>query len=161
MADMYIKFGDKIKGESTDKEHKDWCEIQSFSHGAHQPTSGASGSGGRTAAGVQFGEFSISKFVDKASPDILQACCNGEHIPEIEMNAIMTTNKKRNVYLKYKLENVVVSNYTIMGNGNGEKPTEAISLNPGKITEIYTPVDHKGNKGKEVSRGWDIQDNTA
>ena len=42
MKDIYLKFGNPaIKGESADKDHKDWIEINSWNHTITQPRSRA------------------------------------------------------------------------------------------------------------------------
>ncbi|MBW8834077.1 MAG: type VI secretion system tube protein Hcp, partial [Burkholderia sp.] len=40
MKDIYLKFGNPaIKGESADKDHAGWIEIDSWSHSITQPRS--------------------------------------------------------------------------------------------------------------------------
>jgi type VI secretion system Hcp family effector len=160
MADIYIKFGGDISGESTDKAHADWCELEGFSQSASQPVSASSGTGGRTCAGVQVGDIVLTKMIDKASPDLFSAVCKGTHLDKVEVECILSAGDSRHVYLKYLLEDVIISGYSISGNP-GQKAMENLSLNVGKITVSYTPIDQKGGAGAEVSRGWDCETNEA
>ena len=68
-TDAFLKI-DGIDGESTDKKHKNWIEILSYSHGMSQPSSIASGTGGLTAERVSMSDFSVMKVLDKASPTL-------------------------------------------------------------------------------------------
>ena len=79
-VDMFLKL-DGIKGESADHKHKDTIHIESFSWGMSQ--TGAHGTGGGGGAGkVSVHDISITKHVDKSSPALMLACCNGKHIKD-------------------------------------------------------------------------------
>ena len=79
MASDYLLEIDGIKGESQDKKHKDTIEVQSFSWGASQPGSFASGSGGG-AGKASFQDLHFTSTVNKASPLLAKACATGQHI---------------------------------------------------------------------------------
>ena len=70
MASDYVLKIDGIKGESTDSKHKDEIEIESFSWGATQPGSFASGGGGG-AGKVSFQDihFTIANERGVSQPD--------------------------------------------------------------------------------------------
>lgn len=157
MANIYVKLGSKIKGESTDDAHKDWCEASSFSLSFAQPVSQQSGTGGRSAAGVQFEDFEFEKIIDTATPDILLYCSSGEHIDKIEVECTQAAGDK-NAYLRYEFENCMISEVSRSGSGE-EKPTETVKINFGRIKEIYTPIDHTGKAGTKAERGWDLEKN--
>ena len=47
MKDIYVKFGNPaIKGESQDKDHKDWIEVLSWEHNIKQPRSATASTAG-------------------------------------------------------------------------------------------------------------------
>ena len=71
MADMYMQI-EGLKGESTDSEHKDWIELLSFNHAIKQPAS-ASPIGGTTGR-CQHSDYTITKRVDLASPQLYEMC---------------------------------------------------------------------------------------
>jgi type VI secretion system secreted protein Hcp len=78
--DIFAKIGD-IKGESLDDTHKEEIEVLSFSWGV--TNAGSSGAGGGGGAGkATFQDLSIVHKIDKASPNLLQACATGEHVKE-------------------------------------------------------------------------------
>lgn len=153
---MFMKIGDKIKGESTDDKHKDWIEILSFGWGVSQPISAQSGTGGRTGGGCQFSDMSFMKVLDASSADIMQHCAMGEHIPKVTVEVCLDSGKKH-TYLMYEMENVIVSSFSPSGSDGGDKPTESVSLNFGKFKQTYTPIKHDGSPGTKVTRGWDLE----
>ena len=83
-VDMFIKI-EGIPGESQDQNHKDWIDVLSFDKSVvRQPGSGAGG--GR--AGSQAAEASdlfVPKYIDKARPQLVLACCEGRPIPELTL----------------------------------------------------------------------------
>lgn len=158
-ADFFMKI-DGIDGESTDDKHADWIEILSFNHGVSQPISGASRTGGRTGGRADFQDFTIVKTMDKATPDLHMHCCNGKHIPKVEIEFCLATEEKH-TFMKYELEDVVISAVSPHGSAeSGEnKPLETVSLAYGKIKWEYTPIDQKGKASAAVDRTWDLEKN--
>jgi len=159
--DCFLKIG-TIPGECTDDKHKEWIEILSFSHGLSQPGSGSVSSGGaRSAERCDHQDFSIVKTLDKASPKLALACCNGEHIASIKMELCRATGNKSK-YMEYDLSDVIISSARPGGSAQGGEalPLEEVSFNYGKIEWIYTESDHKTGKPKgDVKAHWDLVTN--
>ena len=77
-VDYFLKL-DGIDGESADSKNKGQIDLQSFSWGEAQTgTHGAGGGGG--AGKVQMQDFHFVMKNNKASPKLMLACANGEHI---------------------------------------------------------------------------------
>ena len=156
--DCFLKI-DGIPGESQDDKHKDWIEVLSYSHGITQPASASRSSGGaRTAERCDHADFSIVKTLDKASPKLALFCSNGSHIKEIKMELCRATGDKQ-PYMKYLLNDVIVSNYRPGGSAQGGEalPMEEVSFNYGKIEWTYTATDHKtGKPAGDVKAHWDL-----
>src|SRR4249920_1344382 len=124
-VDMFLKL-DGIKGESADHKHKDEIHIESFSWGMSQ--TGAHGTGGGGGAGkVSVHDISITKFVDKSSPAMMMACCNGKHIKE-GLITVRKAGEKPLEYLKIKLEDILISGVQHAGHGS-DLLTENVTLN--------------------------------
>jgi type VI secretion system secreted protein Hcp len=157
-VDAFVKI-DGINGESTDDKHKQWIEILSFSLGMHQPSSAASGTGGRSAERVNISDFSISKVVDSASPYLALACCDGRHIKEVKVE-LCEASENKHKYAEYVMENVIISSYQPSGHSGGDKPVESVSFNFGKIKWEYTPLNQDGKPGSKVGpMGWSLEEN--
>jgi type VI secretion system secreted protein Hcp len=154
-VDMFLKL-DGIKGESKDAKHKDEIHIESFSWGLSQ--TGAHGTGGGGGAGkVSVHDISITKFLDKASPSLMLACCGGKHIP----NGLITVRKagdKPLEYLKIKLNDILISGVQQAGHGS-DLLTENVTLNFAKFHVEYQEQkpDGSGQPGGEM--GWDVKAN--
>lgn len=155
--DCYMKVKD-IDGESTDEKHTKWIELHSYSFNCSQVVgSAASTAGGRSSERVDVSDVTVSKDLDKASPKLFAKCCSGEHIAEITIELCRSTGKKQK-YMEYKLEDVLVTNYS--PSGAGGVPSEGLSLNAGKITLTYTATNAETGKAEgNVSANWDTTNN--
>jgi len=157
-VDCFLKI-DGIEGESKDAKNKGSIDIASFSWGAVQ--TGTSGHGGGAGAGkvaMQDAHFSMS--VSKASPKLMLACANGDHIKQ----AVLTCRKAgtdQQEYLKYTFSDVLVSSFQTNGASGGGTPTESLSLNFSKIEIEYKEQQHDGTLGGRIKTGWDVKANKA
>ena len=130
----YMKLGD-IKGESTDKDHKDWIIIESVSQGFSKPA--ATGQSRRRGTAV-VEDMSITKSVDKATPKLLELCVNGKVVPEV---IIDLTNAQRTSYYNITMKNVLVSSYSTSASCSGScESMDKVSLNFEEITWTYTDL---------------------
>lgn len=155
-VDMFLKI-DGIKGESFDNSHKDEIDIIAWSWGASQSGSAHTGGGGGSGkANIQ--DVSLTKYVDKASPLLFKACCNGQHIREIDL-VVRKAGEKPLEYLKLKLSDCLVSSVTTGGSGGEDRLTENVSLNFAKFQLTYTAQDDKGAAAGEVPFAFDIKAN--
>ena len=158
-VDCFLKI-EGIEGESQDAKHKGSIEISAWSWGAAQ--TGTSSSGGGAGAGkvaMQDAHFSMS--VSKASPKLMLACANGDHIKQ----AVLTcrkAGKDQQEFLKIKLSDFIVSSYQTGGsNHDGVVPVDQISLNFSKIEFEYKDQKPDGTLGGTVKAGYDVKANKA
>lgn len=147
-----------IKGEAQDKTHKDKIDVLSWSWGASQSgtTHMGSGAGGGKA---HFQDISISKFVDKASPVLLQHVSTGKHIPKGTLIIRKAAGDQPIEYIKIELKDIIVSNVSLGGSGAEDRIQEQISLNFGEYKYIYTEQKADGSKGAAPEFAWDIAAN--
>ncbi|MDR1228385.1 MAG: type VI secretion system tube protein Hcp [Azoarcus sp.] len=160
--DAFLKI-DGIPGESTDSKYKDWIEVLSYDHTIKQPVSytasSAGGAGGATVGRVNFGEFSITKEVDIASPKLLEACCTGKHIKEITLKVCRAGGDKQEC-MEIRMEQVLISDYTHLG--GGDFPSERISFAPGTFNLTYSKQGRAdGTPGGNVAAGWSLITNKS
>ncbi len=156
--DAFLKI-EGIDGESTDDKHQKWIEILSYAHSVSQPVSGVSATGGRTGGRADFSDFSLTKTVDNATPDLNIYCAKGQHIPKVELELCLATGDKH-TFLKYTLEDVIISSVAPAGaSGGNDKPIESLSFAYGKIKWEYTPIDHTGKAGSTTGRTWNLETN--
>jgi type VI secretion system secreted protein Hcp len=156
-VDMFLKLDD-VKGESQDDKHKDEIDVLAWSWGMHQSgTTHLGGGGGSGKVSVQ--DISITKYVDKASPNLMMACCNGKHYKE----ALLTVRKAGESpleYIKLTMKEVIVSNVSTGGSGGEDRLTENVTLNFGEYKIDYQSQGPDGKAaGGPVSAAWNVAKN--
>jgi type VI secretion system secreted protein Hcp len=140
-ANFFLKLETpEIKGESTDSNHKDELQVLSWSHSFSQPTKPTrSSAGGGTVEQANHSDFSITKYVDAATDDVLKYCWNGKQIGKGTFSAYRSDGDNKAIkYLEVIMEKIVISNVSF-GGGGGDLPTETIALAYGKVTYNYIP----------------------
>jgi type VI secretion system secreted protein Hcp len=155
-VDMFLKVGD-IKGESQDDKHKDEIDVLSWSWGMTQSGTTHLGSGGG-AGKVAVNDLHITKFVDKASPNLHLACCTGKHYDQALL-IIRKAGDKPVEYLKLTLEEVLVSSVSMGGQGSEDRLTENVTLNFAKFKEEYTPQKPDGTGDAAIEGTFHIAKN--
>jgi type VI secretion system secreted protein Hcp len=137
-----------LPGERTVPGHRQPIQIESWSFGEVTPpsSSGHTGGGGQ----VTRNDFHLVMKVDKASADLLLACCTGKPIQKADLTFV-TAGAKPQPYQTIQLTDVYVSSYRPGGAGGDLAPLESFSLNFGKAVTSYF-----GDKGKPNS--WSLQD---
>lgn len=147
-VDMYIKLPD-IDGESVDENHDKWIDVLSIDWGAHKP--GAGDDAARRRGDVKFGDVTMTKEYDASSPKIMLACANGTHFSNVELEAPERPGAQA-TYMKYKLENVMITSYSI--DATGERPMETITMTYQKVEAAE--IDESSRV--KVRQSWDRDD---
>ena len=152
-VDMFIKIDD-IKGESSDDKHKDTIDVLAWSWGMSQ--SGSTHMGGGSGAGkVNVQDISFTKYVDKASPNLLRGCCKGTHYKQ----AVLTVRKaggKQLEYIKITLHDIIVTSISTGGSGGEDRLTENVTLNFGKFKFEYAPQKADGSGDAAIPVAYNI-----
>jgi type VI secretion system secreted protein Hcp len=133
-----------IKGESTDKWHKDQISVDSFSLGAH--SSGGGGGAGKTT--IQ--SFTITKSIDKSSPLLFLGAASGKNYKEMVLSFERKAGGTQHDYLKFTFDNVLISGVTD-GTSQKEMPEEQVSFTFQKCKETFIPISSSGKAGTPVS----------
>jgi type VI secretion system secreted protein Hcp len=158
----FVDFGD-IKGESTDKDHKDWVMITKYEHEITQPASVTQKTaGGRTAEAVQHSEFVITKLIDAASPKLLEAACKGTHLPKVTVE-LWRAGGDPVKYMEIKLSEVLISGvvHDASSSTSEQFPTEVIKMTYGAIEWTYTKQKPDGTAGGNVAAKWSLSQGAA
>jgi type VI secretion system secreted protein Hcp len=157
-VDMFFKIDD-IKGESTDDKHKGEIDVLSWSWGANQTGTTHTGSGGG-AGKVNVHDLSFTKYIDRATPRLLQMCCSGKHIKQAVL-VVRKAGGKPLEYLKITLEDALVSTIQDGGSGGDERLSENVGLNFARVKLEYVPQKADGSGEASIPAGWDIAANKA
>ena len=156
-TDMFLKL-EGIKGESADKKYKGELEVESWSWGLSQSgnTHSATGSG---SAKVSVNDLHITRYVDKASPTLVQYCTLGKHIPKGMMIVRKAGGDSQVEYIKIELKDIMISSYQFGGSGSAERIMESISLNFGEFKYVYTEQLANGGEGAKPEFAYNIAKN--
>ncbi|MGE0406982.1 MAG: type VI secretion system tube protein Hcp [Candidatus Korobacteraceae bacterium] len=126
-ADYYLKL-DGVPGESSDKDHKGWIEISSYSWGMSNHGSSGLATGKRSASAQtpsSPGTLTIVKRIDKASPLLMKRCSEKQTGQDMVVHLPASSGAGKSEYV---LHGAVVANCGRTAAG------ESISLNYEKIT---------------------------
>jgi type VI secretion system secreted protein Hcp len=156
--DMFLKLGD-IKGESKDSVHKEEIDIQTLNWSMAQSGSMHQGGGGG-AGKVSISNLSMTKSLDKSSPNLMMACSSGKHYPEATLIVRKAGGSSPVEYMIIKLKEVMVASYQTDAGNSDETLKESVSLNFGTVEISYQPQKADGSKeGGPIKYGWNIREN--
>lgn len=156
-VDMFIKIGD-IKGESRDKAHKEEIDVLAWSWG--MSNSGTAHVGGGAGAGkVNVQDLSVTKYIDKASCDLMLACCNGKHYDKATL-IVRKAGEQPVEYIKIELEEVMITAVSTGGSGGEDRLTENVTLNFAKVAVEYKEQEKSGSGKPAGSMTWNIAENS-
>ena len=154
-AAAYMKLGD-IKGESTDRDHKEWIDLLSMSHTIDRtnPNTGAA----RQRGSATFGDIVVVKELDSSTPKLQESIAQGTRLASAVIDFTRSAGEERQeTYLKYELKNVMISSYSFNGGSSGDQiPTDQISFNFSEIKVTYYPKNSDGTSGK-VEFTWKVE----
>lgn len=157
-VDMFIKLGD-IKGESKDKTHADEIDVLSWSWGMSQNGNMHLGTGGG-AGKVNVQDLTLTKYLDKATPNLMMACSSGKHFPEAKLTVRKAGGSAQVEYLIITLKEVLVSSVSTGGSGGEDRLIETVSLNFAQVLVDYQAQKDDGSKeGGPIKYGWNIRQN--
>jgi type VI secretion system secreted protein Hcp len=155
-VDILLKI-EGVDGESLIQDHEGEIDVLAWSWGLSQ--TGTMHSGGGAGAGkVNVQDISFTKYVDKSSPNLIRACCNGEHFAEAVL-VVRKAGKDPLDYFKVTMSPVLVTSVATGGSGGEDRLTENVSLNFAKMEVGYTPQKEDGTGDAEVTLKWNIEKN--
>jgi len=99
----------------------------------------------------QLSEITVTKVTDKASTTIIKDICGGAFYKKGEISVTKLIAKKPEVFLKFSLEEVFVSGWSI--SSGGDSPTESLSMAFNKIKISFAP-EKDGKLEGFVDAGW-------
>lgn len=154
-ADIFVKLeGPDLKGSSLDDKHKDEIEVNSFAKGVSQQGSFGAGGGGGTGK-ANFSDYTFSKYIDKSSAAIEEACTKGTHYDKVTITCRKAGGKQEEYYI-VTLEKAIISSYSLSVAEGGGRPMESFSINFDKVGVVYKEQDEQGAVTATVSFDYNI-----
>lgn len=155
-VDMFLEL-EGIEGESVDSVHAGKIDVLAWSWGLSQ--SGTTHMGGGGGAGkVSVQDLSITKYVDKATPNLFMHCCDGTHIPKAHL-IVRKAGKSALEYIKIDMEEVIVTSLSTGGSGGEDRLTENVTLNFAKVKVEYTEQKADGTAGAKPKMTYNVAQN--
>jgi type VI secretion system secreted protein Hcp len=158
MACAYFLKLDGIEGQSSDREHDNWLELLSLSHGALQNINiQASDVQGRG----QFMPFTFTHVVDKATPHLQVYCMSGKTIKIALFAHCRILGGEQTAVYEIRLEQVRVAKAEVKtinpkpDDAASQQLIEEVELIPGKLTFKVTPIKPDGTKDGAIEASWD------
>jgi type VI secretion system secreted protein Hcp len=153
---MFMKIGD-VKGESRDKAHKEEIDTLAWSWGmSNSGTTHTGGGGGAGKVNVQ--DLSFTKYIDKSSPALMLACCNGKHYDTATL-VVRKAGEKPLEYLTITMSEVLITAVSTGGSGGEDRLTENVTLNFAKVKVDYKEQKADGTAGATPSMTYNIAEN--
>jgi type VI secretion system secreted protein Hcp len=156
-VDIFAKLGD-IKGESQDDKHKDEIEVLSYSWGMNDrgfTNPGPGGGGGGSQGSLR--DLVITHHLDKATPQLFQACATGQHLKEATITH-RKAGKTQQEFLIIKMNDVIITGVT-HGGTTDAVPNESVSMVFSKVDLEYRPTKPDGSLDAGVHFKFDFKVN--
>ena len=126
---------DGIPGESLAKKHAGEIEVMHWRWGGQNPAS-MTGSG-LSSGKVQVEDLSITKRIDKASPQLLKACFAGAHFANATLTvcAVNASNNTLDDFITFSLTDGMVTSVT------SRPPDDAVDIELEDVTFAYSALE--------------------
>jgi type VI secretion system secreted protein Hcp len=161
MQNIYWEI-DGIKGESTTDQGKDMIELLSFNHGVSMPLTYGPSNTSRASGRCVHQDFTISKYVDLATPTLNLKCCGGEDIKTMKVHVWKADTAGTPVeYYTIEFESCILTSVSV--GGSSDQPVETITFSYKKVTWTYNQQkqDQPGGKKGKNSTSWNQESNTG
>ena len=145
-VDMFLKL-DQVSGDSADAKHAKEIDVLAWSWGANGELHGAQRTASRSFCPQQ---FSLTKFVDRATPVLLTKAAVGESIA----NGKLTVRKAGGEAIEYLVitfTDIRITSFSTGGSGGEDRLTENVTFNFGSATVTYTPQKPDGSPDSAIS----------
>ncbi len=148
-----------VPGQSTEKAHKGWIELTSWSWGV-ATRAGSMGSARFGAGGGRAGQLRVTMDADAASHPLMEATANGKAFKKVVLEVVTTKpNETSRVFLTLTMEDVLVASYSVAEPPTGKTPSARVTLSYAKMTSTYAPRNPDGSKGTAIPTegSWDLK----
>ena len=136
-------------------------EVEDYSFDIEQTLNIGSQSTGAGAGKVSFNPFSITRKIDKSSPDFFKNACSGTAFKQVSLGLRKSAGDDTagKFFLRFDFKLVAVK--TISWAHGDESPTETITFEYGGLQVKYTPQLADGSFGDLMHAGWNRVKNIA
>ena len=157
----FLTFFDKADGESIQKGHEKWVELQGWDWEVEADSSWTKG-GGASVGKPAPGRLSCVHALDGSSIVALGYICTGRAFPKIQLDVTRDTGKGRSdAYFVMTMTDVYLTKVSLAASEEGQI-SQRIELIFKTVAIDYRPQDRKtGSVGAGSTFNWDIPAGTA
>lgn len=148
-----------INGESSDHIYKNAVDIDSIGWDLKNSGTTHVGRGGGSGK-VEVDSISLTKLVDRATPNLIKACCQGKHFANASV-IVRKAGERPLEYLRYELEDVFVNRVSQGGKNSNDQIKETVYLSFASFRTIYAPQSASGAMLPKVESGFRIAENVC
>ena len=148
VAGGFLKY-EGIDGESKDRQHKGWIDVESWNWGMEQSESMTARSMRGSSGRANFKALVITKKVDSATPRVMRYFAEGTRLREVLFEVSVGGDSPAT--LRMVLTNAQVTSVHIEEAAGAGRATEHVSISFTKVKVIHT-----GPRGS-VEFNWDLQ----
>jgi type VI secretion system secreted protein Hcp len=158
LQDFFIKI-EGINGESQDSKHKNWIDVLNFGYSVSQSSSMFTGGGGGVGK-ASFDALSFTHYVDRATPNLLQYCAAGKHVPTVEVSACKAGDGSKE-YMHITLTDCIITSAGPTGSTDDARVWETVGISYSKIKIEVKEQNADGSMGAAITGTWDVKQNVA
>lgn len=153
--DIFLKLTG-IDGESTQAGYEKWIELESYDVGFDSGVVTRHASGAIVTRKPGCSALGAVKGYDASSPHLMAAAMAGTHYTRVQIHVARQTDR-RVVFLKYELQDVVVSSLSNIASiySSRNAPTESLALNFSSLTVTYYPQKADGSLDAAIVKAVD------
>ena len=157
-ATMFVNIND-IKGDASEKSHKDWLVVSSLSWSVERVSEEEGGSAQRGFGKSVFKMVELESELGKASMQLMLSVANGTYRKEIEIHMCRSgdsPSKGLEAYLIWKIKDCYLQSYSVDGSEDSV-PKEKWAIKYNAIEVEYKEQDIKtGKLTKYKDFKWDL-----
>ena len=155
MPDMYLLI-DGVVGECESDAAPGGMDLNGWDFGVTNSGTNHVGSGGSENE-ASWGDITISRKIDKASPTLMKLCASGAQKATAEIKMFKSGDGLRH-FATIKMSQVIVTSYSIGGSNGSEALSENIELNFANFEYWYKPQSNDDQSlGAPEECKWDIR----
>jgi type VI secretion system secreted protein Hcp len=144
----------KINGGVTEKNHKQWIQVDSMQFGVHRNVRSDIGRAtDRETGAPTVSEVSFAKTMDESSIELFGWAVAKWDAKECKIDIVSTG--RDDPFTTYKLTDAVISSYSVSSPSEGT-PMEMLTLNFTKIEKKFTPIGADMKPGTPVTKVYDL-----
>lgn len=157
MATIHLKL-DGIEGDSEAANYEGQIDCSSWAWGASQAANMHVSTGG-AAGGSSIMDISITKDMDKASPNLMKYCCHGTVMPTAILTCTKSGGEGTMEWLKVTMTNAIISSISSSGQ-EGSMGTESVSLNFSEYKMEFWPQSDTATQEAAIEAEYNIRTQT-